>query len=220
MTASPHAAGAPSARTTVNRYRHLAHYDRPTIDAILDAMPVAHIAYLHEGQPIVTPTLQWREGDRVYWHGANNGRMMRATEGADVCLTVSILDGLVLARSAFNFNVNHRSVMVFGKAEAVTDREEKVRLLTRLINSFAPDQWDKLRPATAPEINATAILSLKIEEASAKLRSGPPEDNEGDYAHPVWAGVLPIRLTVGAPEPDPRNLPGVATPDLSGYRIG
>ncbi|MBB4200427.1 flavin-nucleotide-binding protein [Rhodoblastus sphagnicola] len=213
-------AGAPSARTLVKRYRHLAHYDRETIDAILDAMPVAHIAYLHEGQPIVTPTLQWREGDRVYWHGAAKGRMMRATEGADVCLTVSILDGLVLARSAFNFNVNHRSAMLFGKAEAVTDPKEKIRLLTRLVNGFAPDQWDKLRPATESEITATAILSLKIEEASAKVRSGPPEDNESDYAHPVWAGVLPIRLTVGAPEPDPRNSPGVAAPDLSGYSIG
>jgi hypothetical protein len=217
---SPHDAGAPSARTCVHRYRHLAHYDRATIDAILDAMPVAHIAYLHEGQPIVTPTLQWREGDRVYWHGASNGRMMRATEGAEVCLTVSILDGLVLARSAFNFNVNHRSVMVFGKAEAVTGRDEKIRLLTRLVNSFAPGQWDRLRPATEGEIKATAILSLKIAEASAKVRSGPPEDNEADYAFPVWAGVLPIRLSVGAPEPDPRNLPGVAAPDLSGYSIG
>jgi len=216
---SPQDAAAPSERTRVNRYRHLAHYDRKTIDAILDAMPVAHIAYLHQGQPIVTPTLQWREGDRVYWHGAKHGRMMQASEG-EVCLTVSILDGLVLARSAFNFNVNHRSVMLFGKAEAVTDRQEKIRLLTRLINGFAPDQWDKLRPATDAEINATAILSLKIEEASAKVRSGPPEDNDDDYAHPVWAGVLPIRLSVGAPEPDPRNLPGVAAPDLSGYKIG
>lgn len=217
---SPNDAGAPSARTIVKRYRHLAHYDRQTIEAILDAMPVAHIAYLHEGQPIVTPTLQWREGDRVFWHGAAKGRMMQATEGADVCLTVSILDGLVLARSAFNFNVNHRSVMVFGKAEAVTDPKEKVRLLTRLIDGFAPGQWDKLRPATESEITATAILSMKIDEASAKVRSGPPEDDEADYAHPVWAGLLPIRLSVGAPEPDPRNLPGVFAPDLSGYSIG
>ena len=109
----------------------------------------------------------------------------------------------------------------YRKAEAVTDPQEKIRLLTKLVNGFAPEQWDKLRPATAGEIKATAILSLKIEEASAKVRSGPPEDNDADYAHPVWAGVLPIRLSVGAPEPDPRNLPDVVAPEgLAAYSIG
>jgi len=215
---NPH---APSERSRVNRYRWLARYDRETITAILDAMPVAHVGYIHNGNPVVTPTLQWREGDRVYWHGAAHGRMMQTTAAADVCLTVSILDGLVLARAAFNFNLNHRSVMVFGRPDAVTDPEEKTRLLKRFVDSYVPGQWERLRPVTSQEINATAILSLPLSEASAKLRAGPPEDNDEDYAFPVWAGVLPIRLSVGAPEPDPRNLPSVRTPEtLSAFSIG
>lgn len=212
---------APSARTRVHRFRSLARYDRGTVHAILDAMPVAHVGYVHEGNPIVTPTLQWREGDRVYWHGAARGRMMRATEGAEVCLTVSILDGLVLARAAYGFNINHRSVMVFGKPEAVTDPVEKTRLLKRFVDGYVPGQWERLRPVTDQEIGATAILSLPLDEASAKVRVGPPEDGEEDYAFPVWAGVLPIRLAVGTPEPDPRNLPGVEVPaSLASFTIG
>jgi len=208
---------APSARTRVNRYRWLAHYDRETIYAILDAMPVAHVGYIHDGAPIVTPTLQWREGDRIYWHGAAHGRMMKATSEAEVCLTVSILDGLVLARAAYNFNINHRSVMVFGQPEAVTEPTEKTRLLKRFVDGYVPGQWERLRPVTEQEIGATAILSLPLTEASAKLRAGPPEDGEDDYDFPVWAGVLPINLTVGAPEPDPRNQPGVEVPPLPLY---
>ncbi len=212
---------APSNRSRINRYRWLAHYDKETIYAILDAMPVAHIGYIHDGNPIVTPTLQWREGNRVYWHGAAHGRMMTATDGAEVCLTVSILDGLVLARAAFNFNINHRSVMVFGRPEAVTDPQEKTRLLKRFVDGYVPGQWDRLRPVTSQEINATTILSLPLSEASAKLRAGPPEDNDDDYAFPVWAGVLPIRLSVGVPQPDPRNLAEVTVPEtLSAFSIG
>lgn len=215
------APASPSARTRVNRYRWLAHYDRQTIYAILDAMPVAHVGYVHDGNPIVTPTLQWREGDRVYWHGAAHGRMMKATHDAEVCLTVSILDGLVLARAAYNFNINHRSVMVFGRPEAVTDPAEKTRLLKRFVDGYVPGQWERLRPVTDQEIKATAILSLPLTEASAKLRAGPPEDGDEDYAFPVWAGVLPIHLAVGAPEPDPRNLPDVEMPaSLASFSIG
>lgn len=214
-------AAAPSARTRVKRYRWLAHYDKETVYAILDAMPVAYVGYIHDGGPVVTPTLQWREGDRIYWHGAANGRMMKANADGEVCLTVSILDGLVLARAAFNFNINHRSVMVFGKPEAVVDTSEKLRLLERFIDGYVPGQWPKLRPVTDKEVAATAILSLPLGEASAKLRVGPPEDNEDDYAFPVWAGVLPIRFSTGEPEPDPRNLPGVTVPDtLKDFSIG
>ncbi|MBS1164353.1 MAG: hypothetical protein H6R00_378 [Proteobacteria bacterium] len=215
------ALAAPSSRTRVNRYRWLAHYDKDTIYAILDAMPVANVGYVHEGQPIVTPTLQWREGDRIYWHGATHGRMMKATGEAEVCLTVSILDGLVLARAAYNFNINHRSVMVFGRPEAVVEPDEKVRLLKRFVDGYVPGQWDRLRPVTEQEVAATAILSLPLTEASAKLRVGPPEDNEEDYAFKVWAGVLPIGLTVGVPVPDPRNAEGVEPPaSLASFRIG
>ncbi len=212
---------APSARTQIKRYRWLAKYDAETIHAILDAMPVCHVAYVHEGQPIVTPTLQWRDGDRVYWHGATAGRMMNATKGQEVCLCVSILDGLIMARSAFNFNVNHRSVMVFGTATAVTDPDEKYRQLKRLVDGFVPGQWDRLRPPTAKELNATALLSMSLAEASAKVRTGPPEDNEEDYGFPVWAGVLPIAFKVGEPIADPRNLTGVEMPaEVREFRIG
>lgn len=212
---------APSARTKVNRYRWLAKYDAATIYSILDAMPLCHVAYVHDGKPIVTPTLQWRDGDRIYWHGAAAGRMMSATKGQEVCLCVAILDGLIMARSAFNFNVNHRSVMVFGTATAVTDPDEKCWQLKRLVDGFVPGQWDRLRPPTPNELNATALLSMSLTEASAKVRTGPPEDNEEDYGFPVWAGILPITLNVGAPIPDPRNLVEVVMPaEVREFKIG
>jgi uncharacterized protein len=200
---------APSARTRVNRYRWLAKYDKETVYGILDAMPLCHIAYLHENKPVVTPTLQWRDGDRVYWHGAAAGRMMKAASSQEVCLCVSIFDGLVMARSAFNFNVNHRSVMVFGTAQPVADPQEKERQLKRFVDGLVGGQWDRLRPINEAELAATALLSLPLTEASAKVRTGGPEDNDADYAFPVWAGTIPVNLTIGAPIPDPRNLPGV-----------
>uniref|UniRef100_Q07JS2 Pyridoxamine 5'-phosphate oxidase family protein n=1 Tax=Rhodopseudomonas palustris (strain BisA53) TaxID=316055 RepID=Q07JS2_RHOP5 len=212
---------APSARTKVNRYRWLAKYDVETIYGILDAMPLCHVAYVHEGKPIVTPTLQWRDGDRIYWHGAAAGRMMSATQGQEVCLCVSILDGLIMARSAFNFNVNHRSVMVFGTAAPVTDPDEKYRQLKRFVDGFVPGQWDRLRPPTPNELNVTALQWMSLTEASAKVRTGPPEDNDEDYSFPVWAGTLPIGLQIGAPIPDPRNLPDVEMPtEVRDFKIG
>lgn len=212
---------APSARTRVNRYRWLAKYDPETIHGILDAMPLCHIAYIHEGKPVVTPTLQWRDGDRVYWHGASAGRMMKAASSQEVCLCVSIFDGLVMARSAFNFNVNHRSVMVFGVAQPVTDPKEKARQLKRFVDGYVAGQWDRLRPAKEAELEATALLSLSLAEASAKVRTGGPEDNDADYDFPVWAGTIPVNLTLGAAIPDPRNLPGVEMPaEALNFKIG
>ncbi|MBJ7534153.1 pyridoxamine 5'-phosphate oxidase family protein [Rhodomicrobium vannielii ATCC 17100] len=211
----------PSARTTVNRYRWLAKYDKDTIHAILDAQPLCHVAFIHDGKPVVTPTMQWREGDRIYWHGAAAGRAMKASTSAEVCLCVSILDGFVMARAAFNFNVNHRSVMVFGKAEQLTDRAEKERQLKRMVDGYVAGQWDRLRPVTEAEMNATTILSLSLDEASAKVRTGHPEDNDADYDFPAWAGTIPIRFDVGEPIPDPRNLPGVEMPaGVKDFKIG
>jgi len=212
---------APSQRVRVKRAHERGHYDQETIHAILDAQPVAHVGYVFNGQPYVTPTLQWREGERVYWHGSAASRMLRAAEGADVCLTVTLIDGFVLARSGFHHSVNYRSVMVLGKPEKVTDRHEKERRLENFVNHLFPGRWDQLRPATAKEMKATTVLSMPLSEASAKLRSGPPSDDDEDYALPIWAGVVPIRLQVLPPVPDQRNLAGLAAPaHVKGLKLG
>lgn len=214
-------AQAPSERTRVKRYNWLADYEFETVASILDAMPHCHVGYCIGGAPYVTPTFQWRDGDRVYWHGSSASRMLRATDGADVCLTVSTLDGLVLARSAYNFNMNHRSVMIFGHAEKILDRDEKLAQLRNFVDRFVPNQWDKLRPVTEQELKATTVLSMPITEASAKVRTGPPQDEDADYDFPVWAGVVPIRYEMGAPQPDPRNIEGVEMPeDVLKFHIG
>ncbi|HVI50134.1 MAG TPA: pyridoxamine 5'-phosphate oxidase family protein [Candidatus Sulfotelmatobacter sp.] len=212
---------APSDRTRVRRYNWLARYDRQTVESILDAAPLAHIGCMIDGVPFVTPTFIWREGDRVYWHGSNAGRMFKVLEHQDICLTVSLLDGLVVARSAFNFNCNFRSVMLLGRAELIRDEAVKVEKLKNFVNGLIPGEWDRLRPVLPKEISATAVASLSIEEASCKVRVGPPEDDADDYAHPSWAGIIPIRYQILPPEPDPKNLPGVEMPsDLLKFRVG
>lgn len=212
---------APSDRARVRRLHERGHYDRATIDAILDAMPVCHIGYSIDGLPYATPTLQWREGDRVYWHGSSASRMLRAIDGAPVCLTVTILDGFVVARSAFHHSLNYRSVMLFGRAERVRDDTAKLDHLERLIEGLYPGRWKTLRPVNAQELKATAVFSLPIDEASAKVRTGGPKDDEADYALPIWAGVVPVRLQLLPPEDDPRNLPDVSVPaDVGALKIG
>jgi len=211
----------PSERTRAKRYAWLADYDRATLNSIIDANPLAHIGCVFDGVPFVTPTFVWREGDRVYWHGAAAGRMFKALPHQEVCLTVSLLDGLVMARSAFNFNCNFRSAMVIGHADLVTEASEKERLLRAFVNGLVPGQWERLRPVTPREIAATAVASLSLAEASCKVRTGPPQDDEEDYDHPVWAGVIPIRYQVLPPEPDPKNLADIAMPeDVLRFSIG
>ena len=212
---------APSPRTRARRLHHKAAYDRATIDAILDAMPVAHIGHLIDGFPVVTPTLQWREGDRLYWHGSSASRMIRAASNAPVCVTVTLTDGMVLARSALEHSVNYRCVMAFGTAEPVTDPALKARHLETMVEQLFPGRWPQLRPMTAQEVKATAVLSLPLTEASAKLSQGNVEDPEEDLGWPVWAGVLPINLTMGAPIPAPDLAPGLSLPDHArDYRFG
>jgi len=208
-------------RTRLRRYHERGHFDRATIDAILDAMAMCHVGYLIEGKPVVMPTFQWREGDHVYWHASSAGRGIRNAEGTEVCLTVSILDGLVLARSGMHHSANSRSVMIFGTPRRITDEKEKLEKLKGFIDKMYPGRWDTLRPVTAQEAKATAILSLPITEASAKVRTGGPVDDEEDYALPIWAGVIPISMQVGAPVPDERNLPEVDEPaHVRGFKIG
>jgi nitroimidazol reductase NimA-like FMN-containing flavoprotein (pyridoxamine 5'-phosphate oxidase superfamily) len=213
--------GAPSERVRVKRMHERGAYDRATIDAILDATPVAHVGYAVGGQPFVTPTLQWREGDHVYWHGSAASRMLEATDGADVCVTVTLIDGIVLARSAFHHSVNYRSVMLIGRASPVTDPAEKEARLKAFVDGMFPGRWAILRPVTALELRATRILSIPISEASAKVRIGPPKDDEEDYALNIWAGVLPLRVETQAPISDPRMKADAPVPDhVLRLRIG
>lgn len=217
----PDSTASPSPRTRARRLHDKAAYDRATIDAILDAMPVAHVGHVIDGFPVVTPTMQWREGDRIYWHGSSASRMQKRAADAQVCVTVTLTDGMVLARSGLEHSVNYRSVMVFGQAEVVEGTEAKTAHLRTMMEQMFPGRWDSLRPITAQELKATRILSLPLTEASAKVSAGPPIDPPEDQAWPVWAGVLPIRLTVGAPEPTPDLAPGIPVPDHArAFRIG
>lgn len=212
---------APTPRTRVRRLHEKAAYDRAVIDAILDAMPVAHVGHIVDGFPVVTPTLQWREGDRIYWHGSSASRMQKRAAGEQVCVTVTLTDGMLLARSGLEHSVNYRSVMVFGTAELVEGAAAKEAHLKEMMEQLFPGRWDQLRPITAQELKATRILSLPLTEASAKISAGPPLDPPEDVAWPVWAGVLPIRLTMGTPEPAPDLAPGIALPDHARrYKIG
>lgn len=212
---------APSDRTRVKRLPDRGHYDRATIDAILDAMPLAHVAYVLDGAPVVTPTLQWREGDHVYFHGSAASRMLETSEDAAVCLSVTLMDGLVLARSAFHHSINYRAVMLMGRATKVADPDEKEMRLKTFVDGMFAGRWDMLRPVNSQEMKATTVLSLPISEASAKIRVGPPKDDEEDYALDIWAGVLPLRLVPGEPVPDPRNKPGLKPPaHVGAFKIG
>lgn len=200
-------------RTRLRRYHERGHFDRETIYAILDAMPLCHVGYVIDGKPAVAPTLQWRDGDRVYWHGSSASRGLRAAEGMDVCLTVSLLDGFVLARSGMHHSANYRSVMIYGQAAKITDPAEKEASLKTFVEKLYPGRWDMLRPMNEQEAKATTILSMPIEEASAKVRAAGPVDDEEDYALPIWSGVVPVSFAIGEPEADPRNLDGVAVPE-------
>ena len=208
-------------RSRAKRVAKRGRYDRATVDAILDATPLCHVAYVIDGEPYCTPTLHWREGDHVYWHGSSASRFLEKAIGERVCLTVSHLDGLVLARSAFHHSVNYRSVMLFGTAEKVEDPGEKAEKFRNLIEHLYPGRWDSLRPMLAKEVKATTVLRIAIDEGSAKVRTGGPVDDEEDYALPIWAGVVPLRLELGAAQADPRNLPGVEIPDhVARLKIG
>lgn len=194
----------PGPRSRVKRLHERADYDHAAVHAILDAALLCHVAYAIDGQPYCTPTIHWREGDRLYWHGSSASRMLRAQgPGLPVCLTVSHLDGLVLARSAYSHSLNFRSAMAFGTAHLVTDPEEKQRALMAITDRFYPGRNADLRAMTAQEFKATAVVSMQIEEASAKVRADQVGDDAEDGAHPVWAGVIPVTTVIGAPEASP-----------------
>jgi len=212
----------PTERTRVKRSHQRGHYDRETVYAILDAGFMCHVGYVIDGQPYVTPTAYWRKGDRVYWHGSSASKMLRQLKsGPRVCFTVALMDGLVLARSGFHSSVNYRTVMAFGPAEVVQDEAEKLAVLEDMMERLVPGRWSGLKPPTKQELKATTVVSLKLEEIAAKIRSGPPIDEEEDYDLDVWAGVVPIETVIGAPQDDPRLKPGVTQPaNLAKIEIG
>jgi uncharacterized protein len=182
-----------------------AAYDRETIEAILDEALVAHVGFVEDGQPYAIPTLHARIGGFVYFHGSAASRTIRAlSEGTAACLTVTLLDGLVLARSAVHHSVNYRSVMVLGAAAPVEDPEERLQALRAFTERLVPNRWQEVRPPTAKELKVVRVLAMRLDEASAKVRSGPPLDDAEDYSLNVWAGCIPLGMAVGAPEPDPR----------------
>lgn len=217
----PRADAAPTARARLRRMHERGGYGPETIYPILDATPLCSVGYVFDGHPYVTSTLHWREGDHVYWHGSSASRMLRAADRAQVCLTVSILDGFVMARSGMHHSANYRSVMLFGAARKIAHPEEKAARLKTFVDGLFPGRWDILRPPTAQEMKATTLLTMPIDEASSKIRTGQPVDDDEDYALPIWAGVIPVRLQALAPEPDPRNLEGLEPPDhVAGFRFG
>jgi uncharacterized protein len=200
-------------RTRLRRRPHLAVFDRPAIDAILDEGLFCHVGFLDASSPVVLPMLYARDGDVVNLHGSKASRMLRAVAaGVDVCLTVTLLDGLVLARSSFHHSANYRSVVVFGRATPVEGEAEKLAALRALSEHVIAGRWDDVRHPNRRELRATTVLALPLEEASAKIRCGPPVDDDDDYRLPVWAGVIPVRLSPSPPEPDPRLPPGTPTP--------
>jgi nitroimidazol reductase NimA-like FMN-containing flavoprotein (pyridoxamine 5'-phosphate oxidase superfamily) len=209
-----------SDRVTVKRLAKRGEYDPESIRQILDAGFICHVAFLVGGEPRVIPTAYVRVGDSVYLHGSPSNQMLRALlAGGDACVCVTHVDGLVLARSAFHHSINYRSVVLFGKAREVTDFVAKVKALHALTDHVIPGRWDGLRPIHDDEVTGTLLVEIPIDEASAKIRTGPPKDDEEDYALPLWAGILPLRVVAGDPVVDPRVPPETPVPaHLNEYR--
>jgi uncharacterized protein len=207
------ATDAPSERTKVHRLPERGVYDRDVIDAILDEALICHVGYIDDGHPSVIPTIHARVGDTLYIHGSNASRTLRAARSApEICVEVTLIDGLVLARSAFHHSMNYRSVVVYATARPVTDAQEKFAAQKALVDHVVHGRSDDARMPNDRELNQTTILAIALDEASAKVRTGPPKDEPEDYELAVWAGVVPLRIEPGAPDPDPRLPTGVEPP--------
>jgi len=211
---------APTPRTTLRRHAGRGSYDRALIDAILDEGLVCHVGFVDAGQPFVLPTTYARVGDRVYLHGSVESRMLNALRGgAAACLAVTLVDGVVLARSAFRHSLNYRSVVILGRAEEVQERAAKRAAVAAIVEHVVPNRAADVRGPTDAELDATRVLWLPIAEASAKVRRGPPVDLEQDLRLPCWAGEIPLRVVAGPPVPDAHVAPGTEVPaDVASYR--
>lgn len=200
-------------RTRVKRLADRGKYDPETVFSILDEGFVCHVGFVVDGQPYVIPTGYARAGDKLYIHGSAASRMLRTLAGGvQVCVTVTLVDGIVVARSAFHSSMNYRSVVILGRATLITDPDEKEKAFEAIVEHIIPGRWAEVRRPTEPEMKQTAVLALPLEEVSAKVRTGGPKDDEEDYALPIWAGVLPLPVVPGAPIPDARLAAGLAAP--------
>lgn len=203
----------PTDQTRVRRRAERGVYDREKINAIIDEALFCHVGIVDEGRPVVIPTIHARLGDHLYLHGSPASRLLKvARSGAPLCVTVTLLDGLVLARSYMHHSMNYRSVVILGAGQEVTDPQLKLRVMHTLVEHVIRGRGGDARPANELETKATTLVEIPILEASAKVRTGPPKDDEEDYAGPHWAGVVPLRMVAGPPQPDPRLSPGIATP--------
>lgn len=200
-------------RTELRRLPKRGFHDSATINEILDAGFLAHVGFQVDGQPFVIPTLYGRDGEKLYLHGSAASRMLgQLAQGAPACVNVTLVDGLVLARSAFHHSMNYRSVVAFGIARKIAEEPQKRTALRVISEHLIRGRWDDVREPNAKELKATSVLEFQIEEASAKVRQGPPLDDEEDYSLPMWAGILPVKLKAGSPIPDERMTPGTALP--------
>jgi len=211
---------APSDRTTVRRLAERGVYDREVIDAILDEALYCHVGVVVDGGPVVIPTIHARSGDTLYLHGSPANRMLRSMRsGEQVCVTVTVLDGIVLARAPFSSSMNYRSVVLFGTPRPVTSADEKREAFRALTEHVTPGRWADSRLPNDREEKATLVVAIPIAEASAKVRTGPPHDDEDDYDLPIWAGIIPLRMVAGEPIPDPARVSDLPVPSyLVGYR--
>jgi len=204
-----------SARTRLKRFSVRGRFDRDTINQILDAAPMAHIGFDHQG-PAVLPMVFWRTGNYVYFHGSSKNRMFAAlSDSRQCCFVVSLIDAFVLARAALHHSVNYRSVVIYGEAEEVKEADAKLNALKGLIGRFYPGRWEHIRPPSPQEFVSVRVFRLPIDEASAKIRSGFPTPYEEDFGIPVWAGIVPVGIKLGAPQLDPNSPPDTPTEDLS-----
>jgi nitroimidazol reductase NimA-like FMN-containing flavoprotein (pyridoxamine 5'-phosphate oxidase superfamily) len=206
-------------RSKVKSRPRLGHHDRIIVNQILDEALVVHVGFIVNNQPFVIPMGYGRDGDRLYIHGSTASRMLKSLEkGIDMCVTTTLLDGIVIARSLFHHAMNYRSVVLFGRATLVESEGEKMHALKVLSEQIIPGRWEQARTPTSQEVKGTTVLAFPIEEGSAKIRSGEPNDNAEDYALPIWAGQLPLKLTAGLPIRDPKLSLNIATPEnLTNY---
>jgi nitroimidazol reductase NimA-like FMN-containing flavoprotein (pyridoxamine 5'-phosphate oxidase superfamily) len=206
---------SPTARTRLGRHKQRARTDRAALYAVLDEGRICHLGVVVDGTPRVIPTGYGRDGDTLYVHGSTGATSLIAGATQEICVNVTHLDGLVLARSVFHHSINYRSATIYGTPRQVTDDDEKLIGLHAIVDRLTPGQWDLARKPNRKELAATAVLALSLEEASVKIRQGPPGDEDEDYALDVWAGVLPVRQAFGEPVPDPKLRPGIPLPPLA-----
>ena len=210
-----------SNRNRVKRISNKSDYSKETVHAIIDEALFCHLGIIHDGKPVVIPTIHARMGDQIVFHGSNASRLLKISNNNEICVTITLLDGLVMARSLFNSSMNYRSAVIFGKGEIIKDHDERMAAFKSITDHIAPGRWDDARQPNNSELKQTSVVRMPIDEASAKISMGPPDDEDEDYALDYWAGVIPINQTYGEPESDPILQEGITIPDyLKNYCRG